>query len=261
VSRSGVYARLGRGEREETELERLVIHCFDEHGGNYGRKRIRRALAKEHGVVASEKKIAAILKKHGRAAKAGKKRKHRKKKSEAEYISENLLPDRAPAKSPNEVWQSDITEYRCKNGKLYVCGVLDAAMRKMVGWSILPHMRKEIVERALNMAIGRARPEPGLIFHSDRGSVYTSKRIKKILDKNKMIGSMSRPGTPSDNQLIESFWKTMKLELGPLTDLSFNEARQAIARYIELYYNSRRLHSSIGYRTPNEAWAETMRTG
>lgn len=261
MSRSGVYARSGRGEREETELDRLVIHCFDEHGGNYGRKRIKRALAREHGAIVSEKKIAAILKKYGRAAKAGKRSKRSRKKSEAEYISENLLLGRASAREPNEVWQSDITEWRYRNGKLYVCGVLDAAMRKMVGWSILPHMRQGIVERALDMAVGRARPKAGLIFHSDRGSVYTSKRTKGILDQNKMIGSMSRPGTPSDNQLIESFWKTMKLELGPLTDLTFEEARRAIARYIELYYNSRRLHSSIGYRTPNEAWAESMRTG
>lgn len=263
VSKSGLYASRKRREREKTDAEQKIINCFDENDGNYGRIRIKESLEKaEERIIVSEKKIARVLKKYGRVAKAGRRSKgKRAKKSEPEYISENLLLGRKPAEKPNEVWQSDITEFRVRNGKLYLCGILDSAKRKIVGWCVLSNARKEIVERALHMAIGRAEPGDGLIFHSDRGSVYTCIRIKEMLEQNKMISSMSRPGTPNDNQLVETLWKTMKLELDSLTHLTFKEAKRKIACYIEMYYNSKRLHSSLGYQTPNEAWAQAMRAG
>ena len=115
-----------------------------------------------------------------------------------------------------------------------------------------------MVHKAIGMAIGRARPSAGLIFHSDRGSVYTASATQRLLNENGILPSMSRPGTPHDNQLIESFWRTLKLEAGPFGALSFAHARRNIAQYIEQYYNEKRLHSGIGYRTPNKVWESLL---
>lgn len=238
----------------DSSLDEAVINCFNKHNGNYGRVRIHHALLND-GIRISEWKIACILKKHGLVTKMERiKRKARRKAIPPDYLSENLVKDKYAVKEKNKLWCADITEMKCAEGKLYVSGVLDVATRKIVGWKIDSTMRQSIVQEAIEMAYQRYKPAPGLIFHCDRGRQYTAKDTKKQLDKYKMLSSMSRPGTPQDNQPIENFWKTLKHEVGDLRLLSFKEAKLKIVHYMEVYYNGVRLHKALEQTTPNKAW-------
>ena len=253
VSRSEYYREPLKGDSEKTAEELAVIHCFHAHDRNYGRIRIKKELAKEN-IILSEHRISRILKANGLVAKGGHPRNgKRSKKTEKQYVEENLIKDKFSVTAANYLWCSDITELEYKYGKLYLCGVLDVATRRVVGWSKDRHQRQALVQDAFRMAIGRnpERPE-GAIFHSDRGSQYTAKRTKELVEKAGFKRSMSRPGTPSDNQPIESFWHTLETELGPLTDCNYEQACAKIESYIEMYYNSSRMHSGIAYYIPNE---------
>ena len=252
VSRSGYYSHKRQNEREVSEQEGQVIHCFEKHRGNYGRIRIRKELL-HSGIDVSEYKIARIMKKYGLEAKSGRTGKtKRSKPTEKQYIEENLIKDKFAVTDPNYLWCSDITELKCHHQSIYVCGVIDVATRRLVGWDIAKHQRQEIVQNAFKMAIGRNPDRPvGAVYHSDRGCQYTAKKTKQLVEQNGFRKSMSRPGTPSDNQPIESFWKTLECELSDIRHLTFEEAERKIVEYIELYYNSERLHSGINYSIPN----------
>ena len=252
VSRSGYYSHKRQNEREVSEQEGQVIHCFEKHRGNYGRIRIRKELL-HSGIDVSEYKIARIMKKYGLEAKSGRTGKtKRSKPTEKQYIEENLIKDKFAVTDPNYLWCSDITELKCHHQSIYVCGVIDVATRRLVGWNIAKHQRQEIVQNAFKMAIGRNPDRPvGAVYHSDRGCQYTAKKTKQLVEQNGFRKSMSRPGTPSDNQPIESFWKTLECELSDIRHLTFEEAERKIVEYIELYYNSERLHSGINYSIPN----------
>ena len=252
VSRSGYYKAIRAEKREDSEIEKQVIHCFERHNGNYGRIRIRKELLR-HGVDVSEYRISGILRRNGLTAKGGRTGKRRvQKPTKEQYIEENLIRDKFTVTEPNYLWCSDITEVKVKGGKLYVCGVIDVATRRIVGWAIDRRMTQEVVQRAIELAAIRNPKRPdGAIFHSDRGSQYTAKRTKEQVESLGFRKSMSRPGTPSDNQPIESFWHTLKRELGEMDKESYQEARARIAAYIETYYNPIRLHSGIGYSAPS----------
>ena len=253
MSRSAYYRISKTKDSEEIELEKAVINCFERHKGNYGRIRIKKELARKN-IVLSENKIARILKENKLVAKSGRSgRKKVKKPSEQQYIEENLIKDKFEVEIPNYLWCSDITELRCKGTKVYVCGVIDVATRRLVGWSIKRHQRQDIVQEAFEMAAGRnpERPE-GAVYHSDRGCQYTAKKTKELVEKSGFRKSMSRPGTPSDNQPIESFWHTLECEMPDIRHLTFEEASRVLVKYFEFYYNSDRIHSGIGYITPNE---------
>ena len=229
-----------------------MINCFHKHKGNYGRIRIRKELQTE-GIEISEYRIANILNQNGLYAKSGRTgRKKHPKPTEAQYVEENLIKNKFEITEANYLWCSDITELKCLRTKIYVCGIIDVATRRIVGWSIAKNQTQRIVQNALEMAVGRnpERPE-GAVFHSDRGCQYTAKRTKQLVEYYGFRKSMSRPGTPSDNQPIESFWKTLECEMPDIRHLTFDEASRAIASYIEMYYNSERLHSGINYSIPN----------
>ena len=252
VSKSGYYSHKLESISEKTEIENTVINCFKKHNRNYGRIRIRKELLNE-GIDISEYRIAKILKKYGLVAKSGRTGKPRQPKpTEQQYIEENLIKNKFEITTPNYLWCSDITELKCNRSKVYVCGIIDVATRRIVGWSIAKNQTQKLVQDALKMAIGRNpnRPE-GAVYHSDRGCQYTAKRTKQLVEENGFRKSMSRPGTPSDNQPIESFWKTLECEMADISHFTFEEAARTIVDYIELYYNSERLHSGIGYYIPN----------
>ncbi len=253
VSRSGYYRKKRTADSIEIETEKAVIHCFKNNKGNYGRVRIRKALLKK-GIDVSEYKIARILRSNSLFAKSGRAKKRRAPKiTEQQYIEENLLQNKFSVKVENYLWCSDITELACKRSKLYLCGILDVATRRLVGWALAKRQTQEIVQLSIEMAVGRnpKRPE-GAIFHSDRGCQYTAKKTKDLLENYGFRRSMSRPGTPNDSQPIESFWKTLKLEMPDIRHLNYEDACRSIVSYIELYYNSQRLHSGIDYNIPNE---------
>ena len=253
MSRSNYYRPRAKTNSEKTVEENAVINCFEKHQGNYGRIRIQKELLNENHNI-SEYRIGRILKKYGLVAKAGRKKQYRKRKpTEQQYYEENLIQDKFSVKTANYLWCSDITELVCKGGKLYVCGVIDVATRRIVGWSIAKQQTQILVQDAFRMAKGRNPVIPeGAIYHSDRGSQYTAKRTKRLIEENGFRKSMSRPGTPSDNQPIESFWHTLETELGSLKEYNYGDASRKIVDYIELYYNAARLHSGIAYLIPNE---------
>lgn len=211
VSKSGYYSHKVESVSEKTAVENTVINCFKKHNRNYGRIRIRKELLNE-GIDISEYRIAKILKKYGLVAKSGRTGKPKQPKpTEEQYIEENLIKDKFSVKEPNYLWCSDITVLNCYRQKIYVCGVIDVATRRLVGWDIAKHQRQEIVQNAFNMAVGRNPNRPkGAVYHSDRGCQYTAKKTKELVEQNGFRKSMSRPGTPSDNQPIESFWKTLE---------------------------------------------------
>ena len=252
VSKSGYYSHRKQNENEKTEEETEVINCFKKNNGNYGRIRIHKALLPKMNI--SEYRIAKILKKYDLTAKSGRKGHVRKPKpTEEQYYEENLIKDKFLVTEPNYLWCSDITELNCLKSKLYVCGIIDVATRRLVGWQIAKNQTQTIVQEALKMAVGRnpSRPQ-NAVYHSDRGCQYTAKKTKELVEKYGFRKSMSRPGTPSDNQAIESFWKTLEWEMPDIRHLPFEEATRKIVDYIELYYNSERLHSGINYLSPNQ---------
>ena len=253
MSRSEYYRISQKQDSERNQLENYVINCFKRHKGNYGRIRIRKELLNK-GIDISEYRISKILKKNGLVAKSGRSGKPRPPKpTEQQYIEENLIKDKFDISEANYLWCSDITELKCYKTKLYLCGIIDVATRRIVGWSIAKNQTQKLVQDALIMAIGRNPERPqGAVYHSDRGCQYTAKKTKNLVEDNGFRKSMLRPGTPSDNQPIESFWKTLKCEMEDIKTLPYNEAERTIVNYIELYYNSERLHSGIGYCIPNQ---------
>lgn len=242
-----------KSESEKSAEEEAVIHCFRANDRNYGRIRLRKELAKA-GIEVSEYRISRILKENQLVAKGGRPCTAKNRKtSEKQYVEENLIKDKFSVTKANYLWCSDITEIDYKHGKLYLCCIIDVATRRIVGWSIERNQRQQLVQAAFQMADGRnpKRPE-GAIYHSDRGCQYTAKKTKEMIERAGFRKSMSRPGTPSDNQPIESFWRTLKTEVGGLKSCTYDQACKKLRWYIEMYYNSSRLHSGIAYCVPND---------
>ncbi len=254
MSRGGYYKSRKQPQSEEKAVEYLVINCFEKHKGRYGRKRIKKELERQ-GTRISENKIARILRENKLTALGGnqKKRKNTSENTEERYIEENLIWNKIDVTIPNYLWCSDIKEFKYGGGKLYTCGIIDVGTRRLVGWAIAKNQTQTLVQDAFKMAIGRnPQRADNAIYHSDRGCQYTAKRTKEMVEKNGFRKSMSRPGRPNDNQPIESFWHTMSVELPNVRKLDYQAATRAIVEYIEMYYNSSRLHSGIGYNIPNE---------
>lgn len=153
--------------------------------------------------------------------------------------------------SLDSAWVGDITYIRTWEGWAYLATIIDLASRRVVGFAVRDHMRTELVTAALEMALTTRRPGPGLIFHSDRGSQYTSSAFRELLGRYHVRQSLSRPRQCWDNAVAESFFATLKTELiyrVPLASVA--AARAAVFEYIEVFYNRRRIHSALGYQTP-----------
>ena len=169
-------------------------------------------------------------------------------------IADNVLDQSFLATRPNQIWLADITYISTDEGWLYLATVLDLFTRKVVGWAMRDHLRQDLAIAALTMAIQRRRPGRGLIHHSDRGSQYAAGDYRELLQANGIIPSMSRKGNCWDNAPMESWFHTLKTELVHHTRYtSRDEARRDLFAYIETYYNRQRLHSALGYRTPEQA--------
>jgi putative transposase len=157
------------------------------------------------------------------------------------------------AAKPDQVWVGDITHVATREGWLYLATVLDVCSRRIVGWAMASQQTLDLAERALHMAVVHRCPAPGLILHHDQGSQYTSARYRLKAEAAKLILSMSRPGMPYDNAMAESFFSTLKLEA--VLDKTFTTreaARLAVFDYIEFFYNRTRMHSSLGYQSPDQ---------
>ena len=154
---------------------------------------------------------------------------------------------------PNKVWVTDITYIWTLEGWLYLSFVLDLYYRGVIGLSMSERMTDDLVQNALNQAVIRKKPSAGLIHHSDRGSQYASDDYQELLKKNKMIPSMSRKGDCWDNAVAESFIHTLKVEkVHRQRFKTRDQAKREIFEYVEAYYNRKRMHSSLGYKSPFE---------
>lgn len=258
VSASGYYAWRNRPESPRARTNRALLadvrRLHAEHHGRYGSPRMHAALRAEGG-RASRGRVARLMRRHGIRALAGRRFKPCTTDSRHHLpIAPNLLNQEFVASAPNRVWLSDSTYIATGEGWLYLAAVLDLATRKIVGWSMRDHMRAELPLAALMMADQRQRPAEDLVCHSDRGSQYASEAYAKYLSAMKAKPSMSRTACCYDNAPMESFFHTLKVELVHQRQWPTREAaRRVLFAYIEGYYNRRRIHSALGYRTPEQA--------
>lgn len=256
VSRSGYYDWVKSGCPTESARDAVTLAVIRkierDNDGNYGVRRVHRSLNDEHGIRCGYGKTARIMRENGIKAKIKIKYKPQTTKADAnEQAYPNLLEQRFDVKERNRVWLSDITYIRVNGAWNYLAIVMDLGRRKIVGWALGANPTAELACRALMQALSRERPPGGLIHHSDRGCQYTSKAYRKLLDDNKITGSMSRVGSPYDNAPIESFIQTLKTE--HIYKQNYHNMEQVIASlkyWIDVYYNCRRLHSALGYKSP-----------
>lgn len=257
VSRSGYYAWRDRPvsdrRRRRDALAVRIRVTQREHRGRYGSPRIHRVL-RARGEAVSENTVAKIMREEGIRGKA--RRKFVPRTTDIAHghpVAPNVLDRQFEAPAPNRVWLSDITYIRTEEGWLYLAGVLDLFSRKIVGWSMGDHLRGELAEDALQMAIRRRRARAGLLHHSDRGVQYACDDYRGLLSAHGMQASMSGKGNCYDNAVMESFWATLKNELvHEECYTTREEAHRSIAEYIEEFYNRKRLHSSLGYVSPEQ---------
>jgi transposase InsO family protein len=259
VSRSAYYqwskAIPSARELSDAELADKIVDIFTKSRRTYGAPRITAELGRQ-GIGAGKKRVARLMVLRGLAGRA---KRRFKKTTIADPMAESEAVDLVGRAFGPEVrdidtaWCGDITYVRTWEGWLYLATVIDLASRRVVGFAMAEHMRAGLVCDALTMAIEQRRPAPGLIFHSDRGSQYTSNTFRQLLEANGMIQSLSRPRQCWDNAVAESWFSTLKEELiyrqAWPTRL---QAHRAIFEYIEVFYNRARLHSSLNDCSPVE---------
>lgn len=256
VSRSGYYAWRGRAPSKRTvenaELGCRIAAIYHQSKRRYGSPRVQREL-QATGRCASRKRIAHIMQAQGLFACRRKRFRRTTDSNHSFPIAENLLDRNFKTAAPNQAWVTDITYIWTREGWLYLAAILDLYSRAVVGWAMSQHIDTELCLNALNMAIKARAPGAGLVHHSDRGSQYASHAYRQALEQHGIIASMSRRGDCWDNAVAESFWGTLKNELADEMDFATRaDARRVIFEYIESFYNLRRRHSSIAYRSPRE---------
>ena len=254
TSRSGYYRWLKNPKSNRTiENEKLLNEIIEEYeasNGIYGSPKITVELKKK-GIKCSRPRVARLMRKNNIRSKTVKKFVRTTDSNHTNRIASNLVDQNFYAHSPNCLWLSDITYIKTSNGWLYLAVVMDVYSRKIIGWSMDTHLRSSLVINALKDALSKRRPSENLVFHSDRGVQYTSDDFLKLLKKHSIIQSMSGKGNCYDNAMMESFFGQLKKELVYLTKYNNQfDARQDIFKYIEVFYNRKRIHSAIDYKSP-----------
>ena len=263
VSRSGYYEWLARPPSTHADVDRQlqekVQGYFAQGRGTYGTRRIKYLLAQE-GLQVSRRRIGRLLRQAGRRCKTRRRFKAPIAAGQAQTVAPNQLNREFTVQVLDTVYVGDITYLPTGEGWLYLAVVLDLCSRAVVGWSMAAHMRAELVNQALAMAICQRRPAAGLIMHTDRGSQYGADSDQQLLMQHGIQPSMSRKGNCWDNAVAESFFHTLKTELIYLEDLDTREQTQtAVFEYIEVFYNRRRCHSANGYLAPL-AYEQALKT-
>lgn len=256
VSSSGFYDWLkhtpSKREEANNDLDNNIKSIFAEHNMRYGAPRITRAL-NAINKPCSHNRVARRMKTMNLKAVAKRKFKVTTDSEHSKPIYKNVLNRDFSTTTINQKWCGDITYVRTVEGWMYLAVIIDLHSRAVIGWSMDKTMKQELVCNALLMALYRRKFPVEVIIHSDRGSQYCSNKYRKLIEKNGLIGSMSRKGNCWDNAISESFFHTLKVELVHQCTYSTRElAKKSIFKYIEEYYNRKRMHSAIDYRTPIE---------
>jgi len=253
VSRAGFYRSLKEQMpvEEEMEVRSAVQQIFLEHRRRYGSRRIARTLRRQ-GMVINRKRVVRIMQENHLLAIQPKSFVVTTDSDDELEVYLNIA-SRMKLTGINQLWVADITYIRLKTEFVYLAVMLDAYSRKVVGWALERTLATRLPLAALEQAIAERQPPPGLVHHSDRGVQYASGDYVRMLRKHQLIPSMSRPANPSDNASCESFIKTLKREeiyANSYQDLE--HLRADIEEFIERYYNRCRLHSALGYQSPEE---------
>jgi len=266
VSKSGYCSRLqrkpGRRAGRTYRIRQTVQQVYEEHHGIYGSYKIADLMRQRDELEsACRNTVATVMRELGLKSRVCKAFKPTTTKSDpSKRPAENLLGQDFVAEAPNRKWVADITYLPTRNqaGKwVYLAVVMDLFSRKVVGWSIGRSLAGDLVRDALRRAIESRRPSAGLLHHSDRGCQYTSDAYQRTLRTMGIACSMSRTGNCYDNAVMERFFWSLKHEWTRhevYQDLS--EARSGVFKYIETFYNSKRIHQSLGYKTPDQYEAE-----
>jgi transposase InsO family protein len=253
VTRSGFHAWQQRPESARATRDRhlkVLVHAsFAASKGRYGSPRVHEDLLEQHERVSRKRVIRLMQEEHLRAR--VRRRFTCTTMSDHDLpVAANLLARQFTAERPNQCWVGDTTEFKMgESGKLYLAAILDLYSRFIVGWAVSAVNDRHVTIKALEMALKRRCPEAGLLHHSDQGCTYASDDYQRILDARGITCSMSRRGDCYDNAVMESFFSTVKSELADRFD-SFGEAKMELFDYIEVFYNQRRRHSTLGQISP-----------
>lgn len=260
VSRSGFYEWASRlpsaAERRRARVAAMVAAVFEHSRGTYGARRIAATLARS-GETVGVRLVAKVMATLGLAACQPRPYKRTTTPGPASPAIPDLVGRDFTAAAPGTKLVGDITYIRTWAGWLYLATVLDCFSHRVVGWSMATHMRASLVVDAIDMAAINTKLADEAVFHSDRGSQYTSEQFRAALAGHGVKSSMGRTGVCWDNAMAESFFAALKNELVYRTAFPTQEhARRAVAEYIEVFYNRQRIHSTLGYRTPLEVELE-----
>ena len=262
VSRAGYYAWKDRSPSpralRDAQLSEQIAEIHDESQGTYGWPRIHAEL-RHRGVRASRKRVARLMRRAGLSGMV----RRRKGRTTIRVPGVATAPDLvrrdfAPT-APNRLWVADLTEIATWEGKLYLAVVVDCYSRRCVGWAMAEHMRAELVVEALEMAIWQRRPDAGLVHHSDRGGQYVSLIFGQTARDAGIAVSMGAKGCALDNAVCEAFFATLKKELTRRRSWpTRRDLQSAVFPWIEGWYNRRRLHSTLGYLSPEHYENRTL---
>jgi len=252
VSRAGFYRFLRRHDpaAEQMELRAAIQQIFVENKRRYGYRRVAREL-RGRGLAVNHKRVQRLMQTDNLLA-VQPRSFVVTTDSGHDYEVSLHLAHRLKLTGINQLWIADITYIRLRGEFVYLAVILDAFSRKVVGWELARTLKAELTVAALEKALAARRPAPGLVHHSDRGTQYACSDYRQVLDKHHIVASMSRPANPYDNAQCESFIRTLKREeIHANTYRNLEDLRARMGEFIEQYYNRRRLHSALGYLSPD----------
>lgn len=256
ISRVGYYQwqkhKATMRKVENMRLLEKIRYYYESSRRTYGLPRLWHSLRRE-GIIVNRKRVYRLMKLNDIRSKTKKRFRITTQRNEKAAYSNNLINRKFRVGQKNRIWTSDITYLWTREGWLYLAVVMDLNSRKIVGWSTGINLSAGLVERAIRMALNHRRPDSMVIFHSDRGSQYTSSLVRETLRKSGAVQSMSSTGNCYDNAVTESFFHTLKTEWTNWESYQTREeAKSSIFEFIEIFYNRKRLHSTLNYLSPVE---------
>ena len=256
VSRSGFYAWLvgdgGQRRRNDEALGARIERIHDDSGGRYGSPRVHEVLRRE-GIRCSNKRVARLMRERGLRGRVS--RLYRRSPALHKFFAKtgNLRLDEPLPTRPDQIWVGDLTYLRLGKRWRYLATVMDLFSRRIIGWTLSRNRTTQVTLRALKRAIATRDPQPGLLFHTDRGIEYCAYGFQDFLKAKGIVPSMNRPRHCQDNAHMESFFHSLKAELTHQRSYASDaQLNASVAGYINRFYNEKRIHSSLGYHSPVE---------